>query len=381
MPIANYKLQSVRILFISHSYPPIWGGVESQNFNLAENLKKVAEVKVIANGKGKIYLPIFLPITLVRMLFLMPKFDVCLLGNGVLAPWGAVAKFFHPRKKYFCVVHGLDITFANKKGFLSKIYKSINIPSLKKLDKLLMVGNTTIEEAVKAGIRREHCIFIPNGINPDEFAEKHERKEISKILGINIDDKKVIFRLGRFVPHKGTSWFVARVMPNLAENVILVAAGGRVGKNTAGDKDDFLVCEKAIKEKNLANRVRLFPNIAEKQKKILLGAADLVVSPNIKVPGTMEGFGINVIEASACGRVVVASALEGLKDAVKDGENGFLVEPGNADAWVQKINELLLWSDEMRKKFGEKARKYTIENFSWDKIAKRYLEEMKKSNW
>ena len=89
----------------------------------------------------------------------------------------------------------------------------------------------------------------------------------------------------------------------------------------------------------------------------------------------MEGFGINAIEAGACGRTVVASALEGLKDAVKDGENGFLVESGNAEAWVRKINELLA-DDEYRKKFGEKAKKYTIENFSWEKIAKKYLEEM-----
>lgn len=367
----------MKILFISHSYPPTWGGVESQNYNLAENLKKIAEVKVIANGKGKKYLPIFLPLTYLRMLFLMFRYDACLLGNGVLAPLGEGVKIFHRSKKFFCIVHGLDITFANKKGILSKIYKSVNVVSLKKLDKLLMVGNATIEEAVKAGIRREHCVFVPNGIDPDEFVGKHSREEMAKVLDADIAGKKVIFRLGRFVPHKGTSWFVARVMPNLAENVILVAAGGRVGKNTAGDKDDFLVCEKIIKEKKLERRVWLFPNISEENKKILLGAADLVISPNIKVPGTMEGFGINVIEASACERAVVASALEGLKDAIKDGENGFLVESGNADAWIQKINELLLLSDEARKKFGEKARKYTIEHFSWDKIAKKYLDVMK----
>ncbi len=136
--------------------------------------------------------------------------------------------------------------------------------------------------------------------------------------------------------------------------------------------------DQIVKEKNLANRVWLFPNIVEQKKKILLGAADLLISPNKKTPGTMEGFGINVIEASACGRVVVASALEGLKDAIKDGENGFLVEQGNADAWAEKINELLSLGDEARKEFGEKARKYTIEHFSWDKIAKRYLEEIEK---
>ena len=149
-------------------------------------------------------------------------------------------------------------------------------------------------------------------------------------------------------------------------------------RRTAGDKDDFEVCEKIVKEKSLERRVWLFPNIAEEKKKILLETADLVVSPNIKVKGSMEGFGINAIEAGACGRVVVASALEGLKDAIKDGENGFLVEPENAEAWIKKINELLA-DDEARKEFGEKARKYTIENFSWDKIANRYLEEIEKN--
>lgn len=376
----------MKILFVSHSYPPTWGGVESQNFNLAESLKKIAQVKIIANGRGKIFLPIFLPVTFFRMLFLMARYDACVLGNGVLAPLGEGAKIFHRKKKFFCVVHGLDITFANKNSILSKIYRYVNVVSLKKLDKLMMVGNATIDEAVKAGIRRDHCAFIPNGINPEEFSERHSREELEKVLGMDVSGsprfagkagKKVIFRLARFVPHKGTSWFVENVMPRLPEDVIMVAAGGRVGKKTAGDKDDFEACEKIIKEKNLENRVRLFPNIAEEKKKILLNTADIVVSPNIKVEGSMEGFGINIIEASVCGRVVVASSLEGLKDATKDGENGFLVEPGNAEAWAGKIKELLA-DDNFRKEFGERARRYTIENFSWEKIAGRYLEEMEK---
>lgn len=363
----------MKILFISHSYPPIQGGVESQNFNLAKSLKKISEVKVVANKKGKIWLPFFLPVTFFRMLFLMSYYDICLLGNGVLAPLGEGAKIFHRRKRFFCVVHGLDITFANKKGILSKIYKNVNILSLKKLDKLFMVGNSTIDEAVKAGIKRENCVFIPNGINPEEFSKKHHREELKKILKMDIRDKKIIFRLARFVPHKGTSWFIEKVMPKLGENVVLIAAGARVGKNTAGDKDDFLTCEKAVKKNNLEKKVWLIPSIPEDQKKILLNTADLVISPNIKIPGTMEGFGINILEAAVCGRVIVASNLEGLKDAVKNGENGFLVESGNASAWITKINELLT-NDEFRKEFGEKARKYTIKNYSWDKITQKYLE-------
>ncbi|NTU66677.1 MAG: glycosyltransferase family 4 protein [Candidatus Moranbacteria bacterium] len=368
----------MKILFVSHSYPPTLGGVEIQNFNLAKGLGQIAEVRVIANGKGKKHLPVFLPLTFFKILFLMPKYDACLMGNGVLAPLGAAARIFHPKKKFFCVIHGLDITFASKKGLLSRIYSAVNIPSLKFVDKLFMVGNATIEEAVKIGIERNHCIFIPNGIDAKKLRKPHDRTELSKLFGSDIQGKQVILRLARFVKHKGTSWFIENVMPKLPDSVVMIAAGHRVGKNTAGDKDNFSVCEDIIKEKHLENRVKLMPSLPQKDMETLLNTVDICVSPNIEVPGTMEGFGINVIEAGGCERVVIASDLEGLKDAIKDGKNGFLVEPENAEAWTEKINEILGKDDAFRKEFGKKAAAYVEENFNWEKISKRYLEEMTK---
>ncbi|HHE45999.1 MAG TPA: hypothetical protein ENL05_01485 [Candidatus Moranbacteria bacterium] len=240
-----------KILFISHSYPPILGGVENQNYNLAKNLAEITPTKIIANGRGKIWLPIFIPVAFLRAFFLMTVYDVCLVGNGVLAPLAAVLKFFHPKKKFFSVVHGLDITFAQKKGLLSKIYKEVNIPSLKKLDKLFMVGNFTIEEAVKAGIPKNKCVFIPNGVSLTMLRKKVPREVLSKLLGIETKNKKVILRLGRFVPHKGTAWFIREVMPKLSADVILVVAGHKVVAQTAGDPSNFEDCQKAIQENNL----------------------------------------------------------------------------------------------------------------------------------
>ncbi len=50
----------MKLLFVSHSYPPIKGGIENQNYNLAKGLEKLIKVKVIANGRGKWFLPFFL---------------------------------------------------------------------------------------------------------------------------------------------------------------------------------------------------------------------------------------------------------------------------------------------------------------------------------
>lgn len=342
-------------------------------------MAKITPTRVIANGRGKIWLPIFIPLAFFKAFFLMIRNDACLVGNGVLAPVATALKFFFPHKKFFSVVHGLDITFSCKKGFLPKIYKSINIPSLKKLDKLFMVGNFTITEAVKAGIPREKCFFIPNGVSLAGLKKNYTRDDLAGFLGEDIQEKKIILRLGRFVPHKGTAWFIQKVMPLLPPDTILVATGYRVAKNTAGDPDNFEDCEKAVQDNYLESRVKLMPNLPQKNLEVLLNTVDLVVSPNINYPGSSEGFGINVIEAAACGRVVVASNLQGLSDAIKDGKNGFLVEPENADQWVKKINAILLASPKFSQNFGKMAANFVKENFAWEEISKRYLREMEKT--
>lgn len=365
----------MKILFISRAYPPIVGGIENQNYGIAHSLSKIAEVKIVANKKGKKNLPLFLPFITIRSLFIAKKYDMILFGDGVLSPIGAILKFFYPQKTIASIIHGLDITFAHKESILGKVYRTFNIPSHKKLDKLIMVGNEAAEEAVKVGIPRGKCVFIPNGLFPEEVYKYHTREEMEKVLGIISADKKIILRTGRFVKHKGQEWFIKNVMPKLPDDYVLVCAGGRVAKKTAGDEDNYEACVKAIKENGLEKRVILITNIPEKDKLILLNTIDLFVSPNIKVHGSMEGFGITSIEAAVCGRVVLASNLEGLKDSVADGQSGFLIEHENTDAWVNKINELLA-DDNYRKEFGEKARQFVIENYSWDKIAQKYLEEI-----
>lgn len=369
--------QSLKILFVSRAWPPTIGGIENQNYGIAQALSKITKTKIIANIKGKKFLPFFLPYLFVKMALILPRYDAVILGDGVLSPFGAFFKKIFPRIKFTSTIHGLDITFANKPSLMGKIYRRINIPCLKQLDKLIMVGNETISQAVKIGIPVEKCAFIPNGLNPDELFEPHPRSELEKLMGTNLAGKVVILRVGRFVKHKGVEWFIRSVMSRLPENYVLAAAGGVVSDKTAGDENYYPKCVSAIKELDLESRIKLFPNIPQKDLRVLFNTADIYVSPNIKVPGSMEGFGINAIEAASCALPVISSDLEGLKDSVKNGENGFMVEPENAEAYVLKIKEL--GADEnFRREFGKKARQFVIDNFSWDGIAKRYLETLDK---
>lgn len=352
----------MKILFISRAYPPTVGGIENQNYELSVWLSKIAEVKLIANRRGKIFLPFFLPYVSCKALFLMKNYDTLLLGDGVLACVGWLVKLFH-KKPVISVIHGLDFTY--EFGLYQKLWVGYFI---KKLDKLIAVGNETIKIGIKKGIPPEKFVFVPNGVDAEKFSKVYSRADLDEALKIKTGEKKVILTSGRLAKRKGVAWFVEKVLPKLGGDIIYVVAG---------EGPDRKNIENAIEKNHLQDRVLMLGYISDEQRNILLGACDLFVQPNIKIAGDVEGFGISVLEAAASRLPVLAAELEGLRDAINDGQNGFLLPSENANAWINKIKELLV-DDDFRKDFGEKARQFVIENYSWDKIAQKYLEEIKK---
>ncbi len=362
----------MKILFLSRAYPPITGGIENQNYALSVWLPTVTETKTIANLKGKAGLLFFLPKALFLILLHRRHYDALLLGDGVLAPLGALFKICYPHKVVASVLHGLDITFATKKGLLAKIYAAVNIPCLRSLDLLITVSEETKITAIQAGIAEDCIQVVHNGIDPESVLRPTTRKELEQLLGFSLEGKSVILRTGRYVVHKGVEWFIREVMPTLPDNVIFVAAGAVVKKNTPGDQNYFPLCEKAVQDLHLEHRVFLLTNLPWEHMQILFNSADVVVSPNIPIPGSMEGFGLSVLEAAICERPVIASDLEGLKDAIKQNENGILVPPKDVIAYKEAI--LSFVNDTQKaQSFGTKAAEYTRNHYLWSSIAKQYV--------
>jgi glycosyltransferase involved in cell wall biosynthesis len=84
----------------------------------------------------------------------------------------------------------------------------------------------------------------------------------------------------------------------------------------------------------------------------------------VACPSHREGYGVVAREAMAYGRPVVASAVGGLRDAVKDGATGLLVAPGDPIALRAAI-ERLLGDGELRRRMGAAARELARVEFSW----------------
>lgn len=352
----------MNILFISRAWPPVIGGIERQNQAVATELGKITRLDVIANKHGKRALPLFLPYALLRALLSLRKYDVVLLGDGVLGILGYVLKLVSD-KPVVCILHGLDLTYA------SRIYQRLWIQVfLPRLDRLIAVGNETIHKGIALCIPPDRFVFIPNGVTVPEKVPDYSREELARFLGRDIRGP-VLLTLGRLVKRKGVTWFVNEVIPRLDENVTYIIAG---------DGNDRASILNAIADNKLQDRVILTGQVSEHDRELLFCTADLFIQPNIRVDGDVEGFGLVVLEAASYGLVVLASALEGLNDAIQQGENGYLLEPGNAESFRRKIASLLA-EPAGRATFGQKAHNYVIQHQAWPLIASRYrllLEEL-----
>jgi phosphatidyl-myo-inositol dimannoside synthase len=353
-----------RILCLSRAYPPVVGGIERQNYELFTSLAAVAKVKIVANRLGKKNLPIFMPLVLLRTLINLPRYDVVLLGDGMLSIIGWFIKLLSS-KKVLCIVHGLDVTFPNQ------IYQRLWIGRfMPRIDLLVAVSEETRRECISRGLSAEKIEVVPNGINLQNYLCDAEMGDLAALIGDVIDKKRIILTVGRLVKRKGVAWFVASVMPKLPEEVIYLVVG---------EGADRLAIEHVIMENQLNERVFLLGYADEEQKKKLYAIADLYIQPNIQVEGDIEGFGLVVLEAGASCTWVIAARLEGLQDAVIDGKNGVLVEAENEDEFVRQINKYLM-DDALRNNLGKNARIFVGERFEWQRIAQRYFDIMTRAD-
>jgi glycosyltransferase involved in cell wall biosynthesis len=85
------------------------------------------------------------------------------------------------------------------------------------------------------------------------------------------------------------------------------------------------------------------------------------------LPSANEGTPVSAIEALAGGRPVVATAVGGVPDVVRDGVDGFLVEPGDVDAMADRLAQLAADAD-LRRRMGEAGSDSVRERYSVERL-------------
>jgi glycosyltransferase involved in cell wall biosynthesis len=352
------------ILFITRKHPPSIGGMQKLSQSLTVEVGRLAPTATISWGRGTVGLPWFLSYAVYKSFRIIrsnPQIEVIHLSDALLAPFGVLLKRLF-RLPVVVTVHGLDITFPEPN------YQRTVPAALRKLDRLVCVSSATRDQCVRRGIPAALCEVIPNGVTLAEFEQPPRPEglaEVRALAGDRLEGRKVLLTVGRLVERKGVVFFLDYILPRV------LARDPDVCYLIVGEGPQREVIETRIASRHLDDHVALVGQVSDAGLKAAYHLADLFVMPNQPVPNDMEGFGIVALDAGATRRPVIASNIDGIPEAIVPGENGCLLDPTDADAWIRTIRQML-HDDAGRQAAGDRAHEYVAEHYSWDRIAERY---------
>lgn len=360
----------MNILYVSHLHPPEnellknIGGMQRVSMQLVKELEQKPGIGIRTELMHASWNMIglktagFLLKELVRLPKLAREADIILFSSMVTA---AIAPFIRRRIDIPMVTinHGQDVTlpFGPYQWFVPRIFSS--------LDGVISVSRATRQACIDRGMRPEKGVALPNGFDPDkldQFPDKPTaRRRLQERLGTDLEGRPLLLTVGRLVKRKGHEWFITHVLPKLDREAVYVAIG---------DGPELETVERAAEQSEEKN-IHLMGRQPDAVLREAYAAADLFVMPNIPVEGDMEGFGIVMLEANMAQTPAVASDLEGIKDVITEGKNGYRIPAGDAEQFAEKVNVLL---SESLEELSVNSRSWVIDRFSWSRVAEQYIE-------
>lgn len=203
--------------------------------------------------------------------------------------------------------------------------------------------------------QRGRIEVIPNGVDTERFAPNQESRTRTRAsLGIQSDHFCLIF-VGHEFRRKGLD-IAIDALSYLPERAHLIVVGGSA-------KSEIEASKKYAASKGLDSRVQFLGTRRDVDD--LMRAADAFV-----LPTHYETWALVGLEAMACGTPVLMTEVGGIKDYVRDGENGYFIQRTPEDV-AQKAKKLINAQDQIYAMRAH-ARKTAI-NYSWPLIAEKYI--------
>lgn len=249
---------------------------------------------------------------------------------------------------FVTTLHGTDITLVgSRKSFLP-----ITKFSIAQSDAVTSISQYLAQETCRTfglgGVE-----VIPNFINAQDY---QRRPNESLRASLAPHGEKLLMHVSNFRPVKRINDCIhtfARLRGVVPARLVL-----------CGDGPERAGAEQLAHEYGLADDVIFagqVPNIAE-----YLSVADLLL-----VPSETESFGLAALEALACEVPVIATAVGGLPEVVREGETGYLVPLGDIEAMAKRAREIL--TDERKQRtLGAQGRLWAVEQFNTERVIPQY---------
>jgi phosphatidylinositol alpha-1,6-mannosyltransferase len=174
--------------------------------------------------------------------------------------------------------------------------------------------------------------------------------------------RQVILTVGRLQQRKGHD----RLIEALAH---LRQQYPQVLYAVCGDGEERPTLERLIAQHQLQSHVQLLGEVADERLRQCYQQCDLFALPNRAVGQDIEGFGMVLLEAQACGKPVLAGDSGGTRETLQPGVTGWIADCSEVAPLYRALADAL--SDPLRLEImGVAARKWVREHFDWDVLAR-----------
>lgn len=373
----------LRVLQIFKYYYPNIGGVEKVAQDIAEGLKGRIEAKILAcheamstvleevNGievtrAGRLFTRFSVPVA-PGFPFLMRKMarEADILHFHLPYPLADVSCLLsRPQGKVVVWWHS-DIV---RPKYLTKLYRPLQIRFLKKAAAIIVAAPQLIDSSPTLRRFRNKCRVIPIGIDTRRFGLDNGRQSQIEKIRSKYGPRTVLF-VGRLAYYKGVDYLV-RAMKEV-DGMLLLVGDGPLEAEMKSLAASIGVADKCV----------FLGKVSDEELSLYYHACDAFVLPSV---APTEAYGIVQLEAMACGKPVVSTALPtGVPFVNLNGQTGLIVPPADERALATAINKLL---DDaaLRQKYGAFAKQRVEREFTReamiDKVYELYQRVMRGSS-
>jgi len=220
---------------------------------------------------------------------------------------------------------------------------------------IITISKGIREVLLEAGVPANRVICIPSAVDTERFRPvRVNRQGFLQEFGLT-GDGPVLAMIAQLIPRKGHAVFFEALPAILAKHPrtrVLIFGRGPL-------KDELT---RAVQKQGLDKFVR-FEGFRTDLEHVI-PHVDMVVHPAF-----MEGLGVSLLEAAACGVPIVACRAGGIPEIVRDKFNGFLVKPGDSKSLARHIIALLDEPDQLQL-FSLTGRELVLEHFSIERMVR-----------
>jgi glycosyltransferase involved in cell wall biosynthesis len=348
MPLEVFLLDQIKLL--SNKYEVILiSNINNYNINVFKNF----QIKHIPISRNiNIYYDFISLVVIFKILFeIKPKLVISITPKAGFIL--TISNFFL-KNKHLHFITGQN--WINKKGVQRLFFKLLDKFTFYNASSMLVDSNSQINFLKSENFNTDHMKLINSGsicgVNSKIFIPnsqyKNKKRKILQITKYEI----IILYLGRMHKDKGIFelYEVCRKLFNEGFQLKLFLVGSIEDQkfNNIINNNQSFICH------------FVHNNFPQK----FLQIADIFCIPSFR-----EGFGLSVIEASACELPVIGTNINGLKDSIVDNHTGILFNFGDSFDFYNKLKKLIM-DKNLRKNLGKNGRKRVLSDFNKNDVLK-----------